>query len=157
MVNKSLIVCVSVHQNCTLKIAKAMSNALDADIKTPSKTKDISKYDLIGFGSGIYDYTHHKSLLNFVDKLPVVKNKKAFIFSTSGIRKDSKVFSFVTSKYHDALRTKLESKGYNVLDEFNCLGLDTNSVLKYIGGLNKGRPNLDDLKNAKEFVLNLKK
>jgi len=37
------------------------------------------------------------------------------------------------------------------------LGYNTNSFLKIIGGINKGRPNAVDLKNAKEFAKNLKK
>jgi hypothetical protein len=27
--------------------------------------------------------------------------------------------------------------------------------MKYLGGMNKGRPNAEDLKHAEEFVLNL--
>jgi hypothetical protein len=30
------------------------------------------------------------------------------------------------------------------------------SFLKYIGGMNKGRPNAEDLKHAEEFAENLK-
>jgi hypothetical protein len=32
----------------------------------------------------------------------------------------------------------------------------TNSFLKLFGGLNKGRPNAEDLKHAEEFAQNLK-
>ena len=58
---------------------------------------------------------------------------------------------------HSLLREKLQSKGYNILDEFACKGYNTNSFLKYLGGMNKGRPNAEDLKHAKEFAQNLKK
>jgi hypothetical protein len=43
-----------------------------------------------------------------------------------------------------------------IIDEFSCVGFNTNSFLKYIGGLNKGRPNAEDLKHAEEFTQNLK-
>jgi flavodoxin len=54
------------------------------------------------------------------------------------------------------LREKLDSKGYTIIDEFGCRGFNTNSFLKFFGGLNKGRPNAEDLKNAEEFARNVK-
>jgi hypothetical protein len=57
---------------------------------------------------------------------------------------------------HTSLREKLLSKGYIIVDEFNCAGFNTNSFLKFIGGMNKGRPNAKDLKHAEEFAQNLK-
>jgi len=58
---------------------------------------------------------------------------------------------------HSTLREKLESKGYIIIDEFACKGFNTNSFMKYFGGMNKGRPNAKDLKHAEEFAQNLKK
>ncbi len=55
------------------------------------------------------------------------------------------------------LKEKLQSKGYVIVDEFSCPGFNTNSFLKYFGGLNKGRPNAEDLKRAEEFARNLKR
>jgi flavodoxin len=56
---------------------------------------------------------------------------------------------------HSTLREKLQSKGYLIVDEFACHGFNTNSLLRYLGGMNKGRPNTEDLKNAEEFAQNL--
>jgi hypothetical protein len=50
----------------------------------------------------------------------------------------------------------LESKGYTVVDEFQCKGFNTNSFLRFLGGMNRGRPNAKDLKAAEAFALNLK-
>jgi flavodoxin len=36
------------------------------------------------------------------------------------------------------------------------LGFNTNSFLKLFGGINKGRPNAEDLKRAEEFAQKLK-
>ena len=47
---------------------------------------------------------------------------------------------------------KLESKGYKVVDEFQCKGFNTNSFLKLFGGMNKGRPNASDLKHDKSLL-----
>ncbi|MFW9895091.1 MAG: hypothetical protein ACFFD7_04735 [Candidatus Thorarchaeota archaeon] len=54
------------------------------------------------------------------------------------------------------LRKKLQLKGYIIIDKFTCKGFSTNSFLKYFGGMNKGRPNKEDLKNAEQFAKNLK-
>ena len=43
-----------------------------------------------------------------------------------------------------------------IIDEFGCRGFNTNSFLKFFGGLNKGRPNAEDLMNAEEFARNVK-
>jgi hypothetical protein len=42
-------------------------------------------------------------------------------------------------------------KGYTVIGEFGCAGWNTNSFLKYFGGLNKGKPDAEDLKNVEAF------
>jgi len=47
------------------------------------------------------------------------------------------------------------SKGYSVIGEFSCKGFNTNSFLKYFGGMNKDRPNSEDLKNAEKFASSL--
>jgi hypothetical protein len=57
---------------------------------------------------------------------------------------------------HSLLREKLHSKGYTIIDEFACKRFNTNSFLKFFGGMNKGRPNAEDLKHAVEFAQNLK-
>ncbi len=42
------------------------------------------------------------------------------------------------------------------MDEFSCKGFNTNSFLKYFGGINKGRPNEEGIKNAEAFASELK-
>ena len=150
---KSLLVLFSYHHNNTEKIANVFAKVLDAQIKTPQQIKpeELQEYNLIGFGSGIYGEKHHKLLLDLADRLPQVTNRKAFIFSTSAIMGKEKV-----ANDHSTLREKLQSKGYIIVDEFACKGFNTNSFMKYLGGMNKGRPNAEDLKNAEEFALNLK-
>jgi len=165
---KSLLVVFSYHHKNTEKIANIFASVLDAQIKTPQQVnpEELQEYGLVGFGSGIYGAKHHKSMLDLVDKLPQVINSKAFIFSTSALTGEDKV-----AKDHSTLREKLQSKGYVIVDEFNCPGFDTYrgsqdaNVIeklvarfnKLIGGINKGRPNADDLKQAEAFAENLKK
>ena len=149
---KNLIICISIHHGNTEKVAKAIAEILDAELVKPHDVDitALSKYDLIGFGSGIYLGKHHKSLLSLVDELPTLKNKKAFIFYTSVLRK--------IRFFHECdkpLKRKLLEKGFNVIGEFSCPGFDTNGLVKFIGGIRKGRPNKKDLEKARNFAKNL--
>ena len=104
-----------------------------------------------GFGAGIDSGKHYKVLLDFADTLPQVTNKNAYIFSTAGLTGEEK-----RRNDHSVLREILESKGYWIVDEFQCRGFNTNGFLRFVGGMNKGRPNTEDLKQAEAFALNLK-
>jgi flavodoxin len=143
----------SYHHLNTQKIAEVFAKVLDAEVKAPQEANptELKNCDLVGFGAGIDSGKHYKPLLDLADKLPQVTNKRAFIFSTSGITGEDKA-----AKDHASLREKLQSKAYIIVDEFQCKGFNTNSFLKYFGGMNKGRPNAEDLKHAEEFAQNLK-
>lgn len=157
---KTLIICISVHHGNTEKIARAMAKVLGADLLKPYEAdmKKLNQYDLIGFGSGIYDGKHHKSLVDIADKLPRAINKNAFIFSTFGVPafavNGGNIKEYI-AKNHLLLREKLQSKGRTIIDEFSCVGFNTNSFLKLFGGINNGRPDENDLKNAREFAMKL--
>lgn len=154
---KSLIILSSYHHKNTEKVAIAIANELECSIIKPNEANDenIVDYDLIGFGSGIYNAKNHIQLLNFVDSLKEVQNKNAFIISTAGAPRVLLTKKMIKGN-HSELREKLQAKGFDVIDEFSCVGWNTNSILKYFGGLNKGRPNVDDLEKAKQFTLRLK-
>jgi len=152
MPTKPLLVLISYHHNNTEKIANVFARVLDAQIKTPQQTnpEELEEYALVGFGSGIHGAKHHHSLLDLADKLPQVTNQKAFIFSTSSNLEP-------LAKNHSALRESLQSKGYMIVDEFTCAGFNTNGFMRFLGGMNKGRPNAEDLTHAEEFAQNLKR
>ena len=158
---RTLLIMYSHHQGNTEKIAKCMAKVLDAPVKTPWQInpKELAEYDLIGFGSGIYSAKHHESLLELADRLPQANGKKAFLFSTDGtprrLAKDNAILLKKMGNDHAALREKLRSKGYEIAGEFNCGGYNTNSFLKYFGGLNKGRPDAKDLIDAAVFAQGL--
>ncbi len=160
---KSLIVVCSYHHKNTQKVAEVMAKVLDAQVKSPQETgsDELKEYDLVGFGAGIDSGKHYRELLDFADGLPQVTDKKAFIFSTCGapmklMELDKTEFTKYVAKNHSSLREKLHSKGYLIVDEFSCAGFNTNSFNKLFGGINKGRPNAEDLKHAEEFAQNLK-
>jgi flavodoxin len=158
---KCLLIVYSYHHNNTQKVAEVMAKVLDAEIRTPQQTnpEELQNYDLVGFGSGIDTGKHYKELLDFADRLPQVIDKKAFVFSTSGmpvgISGQQRVEGY-TSECHTTLKETLQSKGYTIVGEFGCAGFNTNNFLKYFGGINKGRPNEEDLKHAEAFAEKLK-
>jgi flavodoxin len=144
---KTLIICISVHHRNTKKVAVAMAEVLDAQVLQPSDVNPatLAEYDLIGFGSGIYHGEHHKSVLKFVDSLPAFSTR-AFIFSTA---------AGGVGKNHQALKERLAAKGFELVGEFSCRGFTTHGVVKYIGGINRKRPNEKDLREAQEFARKL--
>ncbi len=161
-VQETLIICISTHHNNTEKIAGVMAGVLNAELLKPQEVdiNAISKYDLIGFGSGIYFGKHHKILLNLVDTLPYLQDKKAFIFSTSGINNAGNFIHNIryrVSHFHSILRKSLVKKGLDIIGEFNCKGFDTAGPFKLIGGISKNSPNKEDLKKAIDFAGELKK
>ncbi len=146
---KTLIVCSSVHRGNTLKIAKAMADVLGAEVLKPDEVDMTSfyQYDLIGFGSGIYAGRFHKSILKFIENLSSSKGRKAFVFSTSWRLK---------KEYNERIKNTLADKGFNVIDNFSCKGFNCFGPFRLIGGLNKGRPNEEDIEKAADFAQKLK-
>jgi flavodoxin len=154
---RALIIVFSYHHRNTEKIARAMAQVLDAQVRTPREVspEELEGYDIVGFGSGIYDAKHHASLLDLADRLPKVPGKEAFLFSTCGVPEVG-MSRELARRNHLTLRERLEPKGYRIIDEFSCVGWNTNSFLRLFGGINKGRPDAQDLKRAQEFARKLR-
>ena len=145
---KSLVVYVSVSHGNTEKVAKAISEVLQADLME-AKTVDpsiLSSYEMIGFGSGIFYSKFHAGLTKLVKNIPQAQSK-AFIFSSSGLG---------TTDVHTKLRKELEAKGYQMVGDFACKAWDTFAPFKLVGGINKGRPDEKDLEMAREFAKGLR-
>jgi flavodoxin len=149
---KTVVIYQSRHQGNTEKIATEMARVLNAELRKPDAVDihTIAENDLIGFGSGIYWGKHDKRLFNLIDRLPLQKGKKAFIFATSG-REEGRVLN----KFNKRITRKLLAKGFTLVGEFSCRGFDTVGPLKLIGGIHKGRPNKADLEAAARFAKDL--
>ena len=135
---KILLVVKSKHNDNTMKVAEAMSEAAPVTLTELSNASyyKLSEYDIVGFGSGIYFGKHDKELFKFVKALH--DNKQfCFVFSTSC----SKAFDKNNSK----LIKLLEHKNKTVLGSFGCLGS--------FGILKKEHPNIDDYDAAQNFIL----
>jgi flavodoxin len=138
----------------TKKIANAIALKINASVlyieaidNNKINFSALEEYELIGFGSGIDSDKHFRPLLDFAEKLPNTSNKKAFVFSTCGVYDNEKMIND-----HKTLKTILHNKGFITIGDFSCPGHNTNSFLKIFGGLNKGRPNANDLRNAEKFA-----
>jgi flavodoxin len=141
---KLLAIYNSVHHGNTEKIAKAMMDVLEAKLVKPQEVdvNTVVEYDLVGFGSGIYAGKHHKSILKLVDRIPFQKNKKSFIFSTSGMKEGG-----IFNRFNKPLKEKLSEKGFRMYDTFG--------PFKIIGGIRKDRPNKKDIEQARNFAQSL--
>ena len=144
---KALIIVTSHHHGNTAKVAGALAEIFEVEVMAPQQVpmEELRDYTVIGLGSGIYGEQHHQGLLDFAGNLPPGNGKKTFLFSTS-----SGVGSY--DKSHSPLRKILLSKGYAIAGEFSCPGHNTNSFLRWFGGINQGRPNAEDLLRTKEFA-----
>jgi flavodoxin len=145
---KALVVVYSYHHGNTEKVAHAIADVLGAAVKHPQDTtpEEISACGLVGFGAGIAEEKHYAPILALAEALLPVTGKRAFVLSTAGVTLKS---------HHAALKAILVAKGYTIVGEFRCPGFNTNSIYKYIGGLNRGRPNAKDLQKAGEFARGL--
>jgi len=78
---KVLIIYHSEHHQNTEKIAKVMAIKSGADVikAEDMNPNDVNRYDIIGFGSGVYNGKLHEDLLEIINKLPYQDNKKSII------------------------------------------------------------------------------
>jgi flavodoxin len=146
---KTLILCKSIHHGNTWKVAQAIADTMRADIAAPEEFpyNAVDRYDLVGFGSGIYYGDFHSRLRDWVRGLPDAANRshKAFVFSTSGL-------PFLRSLWCRPLKAELARKGFDVVGEFHCRGFDSWGPLWLAGGINRSHPDAHDLGRAAEFA-----
>ncbi|WP_425439047.1 flavodoxin family protein [Rhodococcus tukisamuensis] len=149
---KALIVCTSVSHGNTRKIAEVMGGVLSAPVVAPEQVDPaaLAGYDLVGFGSGIFQMSFHPQLRDFVRALPPQPATAAFLFSTSGLPEPP------LRRYNRSLERLLEQKGLEVVDTFSCRAFDTYLPFKLVGGIRKGRPDTNDLRAARTFAEHLR-
>ncbi|MEV7559579.1 flavodoxin family protein [Streptomyces sp. NPDC089795] len=148
---KTLLVCTSVSHGNTRRVAAAMGEVLGARVVTPEEvsTSEPAGYDLVGFGSGVFSRRMHPDLLGFVRLLPA-SSGRAFVFATSGLP------PWTSAPFTRPAVRLLEGKGYQVEGTFTCRGFDTWAPFKLIGGINRRRPDGDDLAAARAFAEGLR-
>jgi len=151
----------------TEKVAISMKEALtseEVDLKPVKKVdpSNLNTYDLIFLGSGVYGSRVHNSIVNLIKKAPTLPSKFAFFCTHQSLKFYQKPF--------DKINKILEKKNCTVLGTFDCvgenLGIPKETQIAMLNRLPddqrkkaeedwkkvKGRPNMEDLENAKSFA-----
>ena len=142
---RKAIVYASVHHGNTEKLVKRIAEECRVDLIDAIKQMnvDLNDYDIIGFASGIYYSKFHKSILKFIEK-NLADDKKVFLICTYGGSANFKSIEQILNKKHAS-----------VVGKFGCKGYDTFGPFKLVGGIAKGHPDEEDMKNAVDFVKGL--
>ena len=102
---------------------------------------------MLGFASGIYAGKLHRKVRAAMESADG-KGRKAFVLYTCGDPKGG--------KYGERAVETLRLRGFETLGTYFCVGLDSFGPLKLVGGVNKGRPNEEDIRGAVAFFDGLK-
>lgn len=146
--NEICIVYDSPHKGNTEKLLLKIKEkyADTALVKAADCTPEFFfRYDVLGFASGIYYGKFSPSVSAVFEQAIKSDVKKLFFIYTSGAGR---------AGYENTLRAKTEKSGKICLGIFSCKGFDTYGPFKLIGGLNKGRPNEADFRDAIAFFEN---
>jgi flavodoxin len=161
-----IIVCYFSNTGNTEKIAQSIAKGLEGEDVDLFKIEDtdpsiLKNYDLVVLGSGIYAGKLHKKVTDFMNKVVDYPSKFAF-FNTHQS----------PTAYQNAFKRifkTIEENNSKVIGEFDCvgenLGIPKETRLKMLEKLpleerkkqeeylekTKGRPNAQDLENAKVF------
>ena len=144
---KTAIVYYSKHHGNTKKLLDAIAEKNEVTLidVTEQPEADLSAYDRIGLASGIYYNNFAKQLITFCEAyLP--EKKDVFFIYTHGAPKGM----FLT-----AIRKITEQKKCKEIGSYHCLGYDTFGPFKLLGGIAKGHPTEEELKEAVSFYQNL--
>lgn len=140
---KTAIVYYSKHHENTKKLLETIAEKHEVTLidVTNNPAIDLSVYDRIGFASGIYYSKFHKALLKYAEEY-MPEGKETFFIYTYGAEKIG---------YTNAIAEVVKKHNAKVLGEYGCFGFNTFGLFKLIGGIAKGHPDNDDLKNVLKF------
>lgn len=143
---KTAIIYYSKHHGNTKKLVDAIMRGTRDEVLSVDAGRcagmDLSKYDRIGFASGIYYSRFHEEVIRAVERLP--EKQKVFFLYTCGVMRKG---------YTAAIEEAATRRGAQILGAYGCPGFDTFGPLKLIGGIAKGRPNQSDFERAVSFYL----
>ena len=137
------IVYASYHHNNTEKVVLELERRLkeyEHGVVLNNVTKELvihdETFDFTIFASGIYYFGFHKNIYKYLESLQKQVRGPAFVFYTAGA---------LTDNFLNKIIKKVEDKGYDVVGTHGMLGFDTYGPYKLVGGLNKGRPDKEDI------------
>ena len=121
------------------KIAEAIGKALSIEAFNIKDNPAIEEADAIFVVGGIYGGQSLPELIEFVKNLDGEKIKNAVLITSSASKKQGQA----------SIRSILEEKNINVLDELICQG--SFLIMKF------GHPNKDDIEEAVDFAKQISK
>lgn len=120
--------------NNTKRLAECIAETLGVEAKSIESGKN-EEADILFLGASVYAYGIDKSMKKYITELDPNKVKEVVVFSTSAL---------VERAFPD-IKKRLNKQGIKVNDDnFYCRG-----EFKH---MHKGRPNEQDLKDAKAFA-----
>lgn len=146
---KTALIYVSKHHQNTKKLLDEISKLNDVDVFSVNDvaTINFNNYSRIGFASGVYMGGVDKQILKIIDdNKQVLQCKKIFGILTSGSN---------NIKYVEKLQQTFVEFGLDCIGIFNCKGYDTFGPFALVGGVSKGHPDEEDIKNAVDFYKKL--
>ena len=142
------IIYYSKHHGNTKKLLDAIA-AADPEVELVDATEkhelDLSRYDKIGFASGIYYNKFAEQIINFA-KVNLPTGKDVFFIATAGNP---------TKSCFNSIVEVTESKHCKELGRYISKGFDTYGPFKLVGGLQKGHPTEEEIQAAVEFYRSL--
>lgn len=144
---KVVIIYRSKHHGNTKKLVDALVEAhpeidvIDVAALGKNEYPDLSPYHLIVMGSGIYYGNLDKDLLRVADHCLRDGDKVVGLMTYGGQAK------FNGRDLDGVCRAKFAT----LLCMYGCPGFDTYGPFKLMGGMNKGRPNQEDIEGVVEF------
>lgn len=144
---RTVIVYRSKHHGNTKKLVDAIVTAhpeidtIDVGALGKNEYPDLSPYHVIIMASGIYYGNFDKDLLRVADHCLRDGDKVVGLMTYGGQAK------FNGRDLDGVCRMKFA----NLLCMYGCPGFDTYGPFKLVGGMNKGRPNQEDIDGAVAF------
>lgn len=148
---KICLFCYSYHTFSTKKFCEGVAKdneKFDIEIhqlepKNENAPTDMSKYDFVGFASGIYCWDVGKTCYEQIEKLVNFEGKKCFTFAISGDNNPKYVFY---------LKEPLEKKGGIFVGGYGTKGYQNYFPLSLFGGKGKDNPTPESMAEGKKFL-----
>ncbi|MGI6359613.1 MAG: flavodoxin domain-containing protein [Acholeplasmatales bacterium] len=145
--SKKAIIYTSYHHKNTFNLIKGAVNESDYhwyNLLEDNVEINLSNYDVVIFGSGIYAFRMHEKMLVFIkEHKKELLNKRIGVVITSGMKKDKSFKKKVI---------KLFSEISIDVKVFWAQGFNTFGFFKLFGGTGKNRPTKEDMTRLKEFI-----
>ena len=147
MGTKTVIVYASTHHGNTKKLLDAIAKENEVELVdiTENEKYDLSDFDRIGIASGIAFGKYYPEMLKFLEE-NIPENKEVFFIHTAGSPREN---------HADKAKEITSQRNCRSLGVFFCKGFDTYGPFKVIGGINKHRPDEEDIKKACKFYQGL--